>query len=804
MKVSLKWLAEYVDISLPVKELAHLLTMAGTEVGGIEQRGDGWSGIVVGRVESLSPHPTAESLALATVGLGGRTVIVVTGAADLKVGDKAPYAPVGARLMDGHSGRPVVVEAVQVRGEESQGMLCSEKELGLSDAHEGVLILSPEVEVGRLLAEILGDTILHLEITPNRPDCLGILGVAREVAALTEQPLRSPDLAYPEEGPDVGAQARVEILAPDLCPRYLASVIHDVRITPSPPWLQARLTAAGVRPINNVVDITNYVMLEYGQPLHAFDYEKLLGRRIVVRRAGPGETLQTLDGVVRPLSSEMLVIADAERPVALAGIMGGAGSHVTERTKSVLLESANFDPISIRRSSRLLRLRTEASARFDKGLPPAIAALALRRATKLLAEVCGGGVSRGVLDIYPAPRDPIEIRLTAAELRRVLGIEMTLAQTRSVLGRLGFDCREEGHALVVRPPDHRTDIRIPADLAEEVARLIGYDRIPTTTMAGSLPAHPPQPMCSLIERAKDLLAGCGLQEVITYSLVGQRLLGKTGVSGEGGIPSPLRLTNPLTPDQAILRLSLLPSLLECLVGNLRPDESGLRLFEIGRIYLPRQTDLPEEREMLALAMGGPRSLRRWGETAAELDFYDLKGVVEELLDRLNFDEARFERKREKSFFHPGRATVIVWKGVRLGIMGELHPAIARHYELRVPVFLAELDLVQLLRLVEDDSLRVAPPPRFPAVRRDIAIVVEERVASSELLAVIRQAGGPLLAGVELFDLFRGHGVPAGHKSCAFTLIFRSAERTLTDAEVAEVEGRIIQQLGGLTGARLRG
>ncbi len=804
MRVSLKWLAEYVDISMPAKELAHLLTMSGTEVGKIEQRGDGWPGIVVGRVESLVPHPTATSLALATIMLGGGSVSVVTGAHNLRVGDKVPYAPVGARLVDGDSGQPVVVEAAQVRGVESQGVLCSEKELGLSEAHEGVLILPPEVEAGRPLAEVLGDIILDLEVTPNRPDCLGVLGVAREVAALTERSLRLPDLAYPEDGPDVGGQAGVEILAPDLCPRYTASVIHDVRVGPSPSWLQARLTAAGVRPINNIVDVTNYVMLEYGQPLHAFDYEKLLGRRIVVRRSGAGETLRTLDGILRPLAPEMLVIADAERAVALAGIMGGSGSEVTERTRIVLLESANFDPVSIRRSSRLQRLRTEASTRFDKGLPPAIAAVALRRATKLLAEVCGGRVSRGVLDVYPAPRQEVAIRLAPAELRRVLGIELTLDQTSSVLGRLGFECREDGHALVVRPPDHRGDVRIPADLAEEVARLIGYDRIPTTMMAGDLPNHPPQPMGDLIERVRDLLVGCGLQEVITYSLVGRRLLDKTTIGTKSEMPGLMALANPLTPDQAILRTSLLPSLLECVVGNLRPDEPGPRLFEIGRVYLPRQADLPQEREMLVLAMAGLRLLKRWGEAVAEIEFYDLKGVVEELLDRLNLEGVRFKRRRDQDLFHPGRAAVIERKGLRLGVVGELHPAVARNFELRAPVFLAEFDLGQLLPLVEPDLLRVAPPPRFPAMRRDLAVVVEEQVPASELLDAIRKAGAPLLAAVELFDLFRGQGVPPGRKSCAFTLIFRSPERTLTDAEVAEVEAHIIEQLGRLTGARLRG
>ncbi len=804
MKVSLKWLADYVNIGLPAKELAHLLTMSGTEVGGIEERGNGWPGIVVARVDSIDRHPTVESLGLAKIELLSLSVTVVTGATNLNVGDKIPYAPVGARLIDPNTGQPMVVEVVKIRGVESRGVLCSEKELGLSDAHEGVLILPAEAEIGLPVATVLGDTILDLEITPNRPDCLGMLGIAREVAALTEQPLRLPDLAYQEEGPDVRGQAQVEILTPDLCLRYSASLIHGVTVGPSPSWLQARLIAAGVRPINNIVDITNYVMLEYGQPLHAFDYDTLLGRRIVVRHARPGESLRTLDGIARSLVAGTLVIADAERPVALAGIMGGSETEVTGKTENVLIESANFDPVSIRRSCRALRLRTEASVRFDKGLPPAVTTLALRRATKFIVEVCGGKASRGVLDVYPSPREAIELRLTPGELRRILGIELTLAQTRSVLDRLGVTCREDGQALLVMSPEHRSDIQIPADLAEEVARLIGYDRIPTTTMAGRLPEHPPQAMYGFIERLRDLLIGCGLQEVITYSLVGRRLLGKMAPGAELGLPDALCLANPMTPDQEILRTSLLPSLLECVANNLRPDEPGLRLFEIGRVYLPRQADLPVEREMLVIAMAGLRWQRQWSEATAELDFYDLKGVVEELIDRLNLHEARVSRIAARDPFHPGRTAAIVWKDLRLGVMGELHPTVARNFELRVPLFVAEFDLEQLLNVVGGDFLRIEPPPRFPAVRRDLALVVKERVPVSELLEVIRQAGGLLLAEVELFDLFRGRELPPGHKSCAFSLVFRSPERTLTDVEVAEVEARIVGQLGTVIGARLRG
>ncbi|WP_239993108.1 phenylalanine--tRNA ligase subunit beta [Candidatus Methylomirabilis limnetica] len=805
MKVSLKWLSEYVDVAVPAKQLAHRLTMAGTEVGGIEERGNGWPGIIVAQIESIDPHPTACSLTLVGLGLSGERMTVVSGATNLNVGDRVPFAPVGAGLIDAQTGRPTVVEVAQIQGVTSRGVLCSEKELGLSEAHEGVLILPSEAEVGLSLNAVLGDTILDLEVTPNRPDCLGMLGVAREVAAIMEEPLHLPDLTYQEEGSDVRDDVQVEILAPDLCPRYSASVIHGITVGPSPSWVQRRLTAAGVRPINNVVDITNYVMLEYGQPLHAFDYDTIHGRRIAVRRATDGESLRTLDGTLRTLTPGMLVIADATRPVALAGIMGGSETEVTELTKSVLIESANFSSGSIRQSCRALRLRTEASFRFDKGLPPAITTLALRRATKLLVEICGGKASRGLQDVFPAPREAIEFRLTAVELRRVLGIDLTLAHIRDVLaGRLGFDCREDGSALMVRAPAHRSDIQIPADLVEEVARMVGYDQIPTTTLAGRLPDHPPQPMRVLIERLSDMLVGCGLQEVMTYSLIGRRLLGKMVVGKDAETPTGLRLANPMTPDQEILRTSLLPSFLECLNNNIREDEAGPRLFEIGRVYLPRQADLHEERQMLVIGMAGIRWQRQWSRATAQLDFYDLKGVVEELFDRMNLGETRFVQIMDQHPFHPGRTTAVYSKDVRLGVMGELHPVVARNFEVRFPVCLAEFDLEQLLSVIGGEFLQIVPPPRFPAMRRDLALVVPERVPVSELCEVIRYAGRPLLHRVELFDLFRGEDLAPEHKSCGIGLIFRSPDHTLTDAEVAQVEACIIQQLQRLTGARLRG
>lgn len=805
MKVSLQWLSDYVELALPAQELAHRLTMSGTEVGGIEECGNGWPGIIVAQIDSIDPHPATDALLVIGVGLPGEKMTVVSGATNLTVGDKVPFAPVGARLLDAQAGRPTVVEVARIQGVTSYGVLCSEKELGLSEAHEGILILPSETVVGVPLKAVLGDTILNLEVTPNRPDCLGMLGVAREVAAITEAPLHLPDLTYHEAGPDITDDVQVEILVPDHCPRYSASVIHGITVGPSPPWIQRRLMAAGVRPINNIVDITNYVMLEYGQPLHAFDYNTIHDKRIVVRRATPGESLRTLDGILRMLTSGMLVIADAGRPVALAGIMGGLETEVTEQTKSVLLESANFDLRAIRQGCRALRLRTEASFRFDKGLSPAMTTVALRRATKLLVEICGGKASHGLQDVFAAPREVVEFRVTPVTLRRILGIDLTVADIRAVLAnRLGFDCREDGNALLVRPPAHRSDIQIPTDLAEEVARLIGYERIPTTALAGHLPDHPPQPMRGFVDRLSDLLVGCGLQEVITYSLVGRRLLSSMNAGQAPGDAKRLQLANPMTPEQGMLRTSLLPSLLECLVSNLRQDEAGPRLFEVGRVYMPRPADLPEERQVLVIGMAGAAWPRQWSRGTAHLNFYDLKGVVEELLDRLNLGGAHFMQITDQHPFHPGRTSAVYLKDVRLGVLGELHPAVARNFEVQVPVYMAELDLERLFGVVREACVWIEPPPRFPVVRRDLALIVPERVPVAALFETIRQAGGPLLTQVELFDLFHGEELPPGHKSCGVGLVFRSPDHTLTDAEIARVEACVIQQLQRLTGARLRG
>jgi len=793
MKAPLNWLKEYVDIALPVAELSEKLTLAGTEVKGIETIG-GWENIVVGQVVAIESHPNAHRLKLATVDLGGESLTSVCGAPNLELGQKVAFARVGAYLIDPQSGQLVKLKRTKIRGVASEGMICSERELGISDRHEGIMVLPPDAPLGIPLPDYLGDAILELDITPNRPDCLSIIGIAWEIAALTGKPVRLPEVSYDEQGEPIGQKASVEIADPDLCPRYCASLITDVKVAPSPPWMEQRLLACGMRPINNIVDVTNYVMLEYGQPLHAFDFDKIREKKIIVRRAREGERLTTIDDVERELTSDMLVIADGEGAVAIAGVMGGAASEVSEETTTVLIESANFDRVSLRRTSSRLKLRTEASLRFEKGLSPELPMPALRRATQLMAELSGGKIAKGIIDVYPGKREPKPIPLTAKQVERILGIKVELNKITEVLKSLGFGCAPAGPGeLSVTVPYWRTDIRLAEDLVEEIARIIGYHELPTTLPSGALPRHEPDPMRALRERVSDILVGCGLQEVITYSLTNLELLRKVASP-----LTPLRVANPITTEQEYLRTTLRPGLLKILAANEKHEEGSIRLFEIGKIYLPREGDLPQERNMLAGVLSGPRLDRSWHGESGAVDFFDAKGVLETLLARLGA-AASFE-PTEDQIFSPGRAARVVLGGEDAGVVGELHPRIAEGFDISRPVYLFELDLERLLP-VALKLRRYQPIPRFPATLRDIALVVERALPSKRVQDIIESS--PLVAKVTLFDVYTGPQVPPGKKSLAYRILYQSPSRTLTDEEVNEEQERILERLGRELGATLR-
>lgn len=803
MKVSLKWLRDYVDITVPVDELASKLTAAGTEVAAIHRTGGHWEKVQVGLVTKVEPHPNADRLRLATVDVGPIQKTVVCGAPNITEGQKIAFAHIGANLINGHTGAPMQLTAATIRGVVSDGMVCSEKELGLSGEHEGILVLPEDAPLGAMLSDYMGDVILDIDVTPNRPDCYSMLGIAREASILTGASLRVPNLTYEEAGPEAKTLASIEVQDPDLCPRYTASIITGLRIEPSPAWMQERLLAAGMRAINNVVDITNYVMLEVGQPLHAFDYDGLQDHRVIVRRARPGEKMTTLDGVERTFTEQNLLITDSRGPVGVGGVIGGAASEVSGSTTAVLLESANFNGINIRTTETSLRVRTEASRRFDKGLHPHSAEYGLRRATKLLAEICGGQVATGIIDVYPVPAEQRSVPLPGKRLNTLLGAEIPEPEVTRIFQSLG--CQVSGTletSLEVSPPWWRPDLRIPDDLAEEVARILGYDSLPTTSLRGAVPHMPPDQARELRERAKDLLAAAGMQEIITYTLTSLAALQKAG-AGQG--PQPMRVTNPMSAQQEYLRTSLRPGLLMALGANERQTSGPVALFECGRVYLPTSSvipaasGLPEEREMIAGVITGPVAEPSWRGESPVAGFYDVKGVVEALLAHLGV-ESSYEPHPDPDL-HPGRAAAILSGGEPIGVLGEVHPAVLERFDLvSHPVGLFELGVRKLLAHTGGIH-RYQAISRFPAVIEDLAVLVDAQTPASSIESAIRQS--PLVVGARLFDVYSGPQVPAGKKSLAYSVSYQSVDHTLTAEEVTRARESLIARLKGQFGAELR-
>jgi phenylalanyl-tRNA synthetase beta chain len=799
MKISLKWLKDYVDINVPISEVADRLTLAGNEVGRKQEIGGGWDNVLVGLVMDIKPHPNADRLNLATVDLGGEQQTVVCGAHNFKVGDKVAFARVGAHLIDGHTGEAVTLKPAKIRGVVSSGMICSEKELGISENHTGILVLPGDAPIGTPLKDYIGDTILDIEVTPNRPDCLSVTGIAREVAALTGEKVHLPELAYREEHEPITDLISVKIADPDLCPRYTASLINGVRIGESPEWLKQRLQSCGVRPINNVVDITNYVMLEYGQPLHSFDHDKIRGRQIIVRRARDGETIVTLDGIERKPSRETLVIADKEGAVAIAGVMGGVSSEVTPETTCILLESANFNPASIHRTAGNLKLASEASMRFERGIRAKLTVPALRRATQLMLELTSGKAAQGIIDVYPGKKDIETIPLTAEKVNHLLGTQFSLEQIITTLNSLGCECNKKSDSeLRVTPPYWRSDIRIPVDLVEEVARITGYDKIPTTLLGTPLPHQSPEPVLELKKQVRSNLVGSGFQEIISYSLTGLDSLQKLSPQKNPLDPMPLRVMNPMTAEQEYLRPTLRAHLLAALAANRRFDEGSIRLFELGKVYLPRPKDLPREPEILCGIIAGAKVKETWTASNPQSDFYDAKGIVEKLLNQLGIS-AEFSGGRDATLLS-GRQTSINVDGRKLGVAGEVHPRVLAAFDIVEPVYLYEIDVTALLPHTLQHK-HYQPIPRFPTVVRDIALVLDDAITHQQVMDILQ--GFALVTQVALFDVYMGDQLPAGKKSLAYRIIFQSPAHTLTDEEVNRVLEQIVAKLSSQLGSTLR-
>jgi phenylalanyl-tRNA synthetase beta chain len=792
MKVSLNWLRDYVEIRMGLKELINLLTMSGLEVEEATSMGEGFEKVVVVEIQSIRKHPNADRLSLVEAKTNQETFSIVCGATNIREGQKVPLALVGARLPNG-----IEIKRSKIRGVTSEGMLCSEIELALGQEASGIMILPPHVPLGVDLGEAMGskDTILDISITPNRPDCLCVIGVAREIAALTHQKVKVPLLSLYDRGEEIHQKTSVMILDQDLCPRYVARMIENVKIGPSPHWMSNRLEKVGIRSINNVVDVTNYVMMECGQPLHAFDFELLEKGRIVVRRAKEGEEFVTLDGVKRTLDGEMLMICDGVKPVAIAGVMGGLNSEIKEDTRRVLLESAYFNPEGNRRTSKRLGLETEAAYRFGRGIDYGGCLSAANRATQLIQELTGGKVVEGVVDVYPTPIKPSPIRLSVRKIHQVLGTEVSAEQVGNYLEDLELEVQgEDEDVLVVTPPSFRGDLEREIDLIEEVARLDGYERIPITIPKGS-PSSEERSKEFIAERKViDTLINHGYHEVVTYSFTSPASWDTIGLPPDDPRRKHLRILNPLTEDFSVMRTTLIPGLLETAQYNISRKNSNLKFFELKKVFIPQERErLPEEIKFLVgLAMGFDRD-PHWAFSPRPVDFYDIKGCVEDLLDALQIKRAKFNKAEDIPYLHPGKASKVVLDQEVLGVIGEVHPQVLGHYEIHGKAYLFEMDFSKMVKWAGEER-RFQSLPKFPVVYRDLSVVVDRALEAEKVMEAIRAFQQPFVEEITLFDIYQGPPIPEGGKGISYRIRYQANDRTLTDEEVNQYHEKILTRL----------
>lgn len=806
MKAPLSWLKDYVAIEMDVRELASRLAMTGTEVERVTEAGvpgaaDNLRHFVVGKVLECNRHPSAEKLSVCTVDVGESAPrTVVCGAPNVAAGQTVPVVLPGGTMPDGTR-----IREAKLRGIVSAGMILSEAELGLAAKSAGIMVLPTEWRVGSLLSEHfeISDWVLEVEITPNRPDCLSIRGLAREIAAVTGAPFDEDlEFSHPWGERTVDEDISIEVWDPDLCPRYAARVIRGVKVVESAPWMKARISHAGMRPISNVVDITNYVLWTLGQPLHAFDLKTIRGGRIIVRRAFPGETITTLDGELRVLSPEMLVIADAERASVVAGVMGGLESEVTESTTDVLLEGANFSAASIMRTEIALGLRSEASTRYEKGLDPEMIPLALDMACSLLVELCGGTVSLGTIDVQGQWKSPVPIKLRPRRVTHVLGKEIPAAEMAKILGTLGCSVEEQAGDFKVVPPTFRGDLEREIDLIEEVARIHGLDNIPSTLPARREGSGGLSRLQKAMRLVDDTLIGAGLCQVITYSFADDKWPERLRLSHDDKRRATVRITNPLSSDQAALRALLLPGLLATAARNLSVREERVHIFERGRVFRPSGELLPEEKTRVGILVVGDWEEESWLHLGIPVDYFLGKGLVERLCKALHC-LVEFEAGQD-SFLHPGRTAIIRGaSGERIGWLGEVHPVVLQAYEVKGPAVAAELDLDTLLATAHE-VLPFRDLLAYPVVKQDVALVVDSSLPAAKLLQTLRRAGGELLEEASIFDVYEGSQLPPGKKSLAVRLSFRAPDRTLSEAEVNILRTQMIEVARAEVGAELRG
>ncbi|AOT68807.1 phenylalanine--tRNA ligase subunit beta [Geosporobacter ferrireducens] len=797
MFVPVKWLREYVNIEdLDINTLSDKLVMSGSKVEAVEHLGEEIQKVVVGKILEMNPHPNADKLLVTKVDVGTEVIQIVTGANNIKVGDYIPIVMAGGELPGG-----VKIKKGKLRGEESNGMMCSAKELGIADKvipqyqKEGIFILDQAYPLGEDIKKVLGfeGQVIEFEITPNRPDCLSILGIARETAATFNRQIQYPDVKIKEEYGNIAEYASIEVRNPELCGRYVGRVATDLVIQPSPVWLQQRLMEAGVRPINNIVDITNYVMLEMGQPLHAFDLDQLEDHKIIVRNAAEGEVFKTLDGVQRNLDENMLMIADGKRSVGLAGVMGGENSEVTEQTKRILIESAYFNADNIRATSKKLGLRTEASARFEKGIDPNGCRLAADRVCQLIEFLGAGKIVQGTIDIYPEPVEKKVIEVRPHRINNLLGISLSPEEIQDILKRLGLEVAIESNIMKVTVPTYRADLLKEIDIVEEVARIYGYDEIPNTAPKGNTQGAKTNGQI-IEDYSKDILNGLGLNEITTYSFVSPRSFDMIRIAEDSFMRNVVKLINPLGEENSIMRTTLIANMLEVLARNYNRKVESAKAFELGRIFIPYSVPvnrLPVEKKVLTLGMYGKGT-----------DFYTLKGTIEELLVKLGVGKCQYTPEKNHPSFHPGRCANIQYGEHILGVLGEVHPDVTENYDIDERTYVAELDFNILLQITRLDRL-YKPLPKYPAITRDMALVLEDRIYVKEIEDIIWNNGGTILESVKLFDVYKGKQIQEGYKSVAYSLTYRAADRTLVDEEVAQIHDRIVRTLEEKLNAQLR-
>jgi phenylalanyl-tRNA synthetase beta chain len=846
MKVSYQWLSQYVDVSgFTAAELAEKLTRSGIEIDSVEDRNKGVEGVYVGFVKSREKHPDADKLSVCKVDVGQEEDLqIVCGAKNIDAGQKVPVAIVGAKLPDGLN-----IKRAKLRGVESQGMICSAKELGLNDKllpkeiQEGILVLPEDSVVGASILDVLAinDQVLDFDLTPNRSDCLSMLGAAYEIAAILGRPVLLPDAeqgavddsAHAGKAASQGASAgagdasgngkqasvfvenaarqasafiSVEITAAEHCSHYAAKLIEGVRIGTSPLWLQNRLMAAGLRPINNIVDITNYVMLEYGQPLHAFDADKLNNGHIDVRLAQAGEKLITLDGVERTLEPHMLLITDGTKPVAIAGVMGGENSEVTGETTRILLESAKFDGGTVRKTSRQLGLRSEASLRFEKEVNPEAVLPALNRAASLMSQYASGQIAAGTVESATGEHKPVRVELSVSRINAYLGTALSAEEVKGIFDRLHFAVEAQGETFEVHVPSRRGDITRSVDLIEEVARLYGYDNIPTTLMTGVTTPGALSKEQAIRRLARTLLTGNGLYEAVTYSFTHPQQI--HDFPGAYKDSKPVTLSMPMSEERSTLRISLIPHLLEAASYNRNRNTDDVALFEIGKVFLTDETSLtqlPDERLMLAILLTGKRQATHWSGKSTGVDFYDLKGIFESLVGYLGIAGIIGYAAAQPDGYHPGRTaniTLATAEGTKvIGTLGQLHPALQQQKDL-ADTYVLEVDF-SVLSTYADEQITYSPLPRYPSIGRDLAVVVNREVQVGELTAKVKEVAGALLESIQVFDIYTGDRLGADKKSVALALIYRTPERTLTDEEVSELHARVLTSLEQTFRAELR-